>query len=311
MRQTELCEIDQGAAAEIDHQRQVRCMGEGRQLGFGHRGSETRDHVIAGVHFHDQRAARCDGSAEIGGMGAIGSADFDQACTGARHDIGDAESTADLDQLTARHYDFFLSREGVQSQEHCGGIVVDHRRRFGAGQATDPLFNVHVTIAASATGQVVFQIARTRCNSGHRRNGFRRQGRATEIGMQHRAGQIEHAFERGREQGRELTRGAGQQSLLATGRARELALAAQARPRSFNDFAQHAGHQLAPTLTEQRLQGLGAQQFVDRRNGAQQRVDRLVHRPWNTGRRFSMKARIASLESSDWLNWPVMVCSKR
>ncbi len=113
------------------------------------------------------------------------------------------------------------------------------------------------------------------------------------------AGQIEHTLERRCEQRRNFPRCGGQQRFLVTCLACSLTFGAKARARAVHRVTQDAGHQCMPTRLERALQGRGTQQFVDGGHGAQQRIDRFTHRPWNTGGRFSMKARIASLESSD------------
>ncbi|KAG0921382.1 hypothetical protein G6F32_015129 [Rhizopus arrhizus] len=72
----------------------------------GHRrgidlGGETRDRVVAGMHLHQQRGAGADGMGEIGRVGAVGGAYFQQARPGATHHIRNAEGAANLDQLAA------------------------------------------------------------------------------------------------------------------------------------------------------------------------------------------------------------------
>lgn len=125
-------------------------------------------------------------------MGAVGSADFVQAHAGAGHDVGDAEGAADFDQLTTRDDAFLARAEAVEGQQHGSGIVVDHGHRFSAGQFADQAFNQIVTITAFAAGQIELEIERIACGHLHRFDGFLGQQGATEIGVQHRAGQVEY-----------------------------------------------------------------------------------------------------------------------
>ncbi|GEM_PF-3725708 len=73
---------------------------------------------------------------------------------GAGHDVGDAEGTADLDQLAAGNDAFLACAETVQGQQHGGGVVVDHGDGLGAGQFADQPFDEVVAVAALASGEI-------------------------------------------------------------------------------------------------------------------------------------------------------------
>ena len=77
------------------------------------------------MHAQQQARAVVDGVAVIVDAGAIGGADFAQDGAGARHDVGNAEAVADLDQFAARDDRFAAGGEFVEGEEDGGGVVVD------------------------------------------------------------------------------------------------------------------------------------------------------------------------------------------
>jgi len=167
-------------------------MGQLRQFGGGHARGETLNAVIARVHPHDQTAARADGGLVVTGVGAVGGADFNELHPGAGHDVGNAKRPADFDQFAPGDDAFLACAQTVEGQQHGGGIVVDHRHRFGAGQFADQAFDQIVTVAALAAVQVEFQIeriARRQLHSVYRLLG---QQRSPEVGVQHGASEVEH-----------------------------------------------------------------------------------------------------------------------
>ncbi len=116
-----------------------------------------------------------------------------QLHAGAGHDVRDAEGTTYLDQLATGNDAFLACAEAVQGQQHGGGVVVDHGDRLGAGQLADQSFDEVVAIAALAGGEIEFQVERVARRKGDRLDGFIRQQGATEVGVQHRAGEVEHS----------------------------------------------------------------------------------------------------------------------
>ena len=101
MRQSELGQIGQRTAAEIDGERNAGIVAELCEIGFRYFGGEPFDHVIAGMHLHDHAGVRADGTGEIFQMCAVGGADLDQRTARLRHDVRHPERAADLDQLAA------------------------------------------------------------------------------------------------------------------------------------------------------------------------------------------------------------------
>ena len=125
-------------------------------------------------------------------MGAVGGADLAQHRPGAGHDLRDAEGAADLDQFAARDRHLAPERQRVQHQQHRRGVVVDDGGRLGAGDLAQQARDVFVALAALPGGEVEFQRGGGRERLGGRGGGSSRQRRAAEIGVQHRAGQVEH-----------------------------------------------------------------------------------------------------------------------
>ena len=132
-------------------------------------------------------------------MGAVGGADLAQDGAGAGHDVGDAEGTADLDQLAAGDRDLLAQGQRIQHQQHGGGVVVDHGSGLGAGEVAEQGGDMVVALAAAAGGEVEFQRGGGAERRGGGLGGFWRQRGAAEIGVQHRAGEVEHWPLAGRE----------------------------------------------------------------------------------------------------------------
>ena len=75
-----------------------------------------------------------NGALVVAQMRAVGGADLDEFGARGRHDIGDAEATADLDKLAAADDDLFACGMGRQHQQHSGGVVVNDQRVLGTGK---------------------------------------------------------------------------------------------------------------------------------------------------------------------------------
>ncbi|MNP26210.1 hypothetical protein D3C76_1190540 [compost metagenome] len=101
--------VEQAAAAQVFKQWQLMLVGDTCQHGSRHLGGEALDAVIAAMHPHQQASARADGRLVVVGVSTVGSANLVQLHAGTGHDVGNTESTTDLDQLAARD-DAFLAR---------------------------------------------------------------------------------------------------------------------------------------------------------------------------------------------------------
>jgi hypothetical protein len=90
-------------------------------------------------------------------MRSVGGADLCQPAASARHDVGHAERTADLDQLAARDNDFAAFSERVQDQQHRRGVVVDQTRILGTGQTPQQTADMVVALAPLAPLEIEFK----------------------------------------------------------------------------------------------------------------------------------------------------------
>src|SRR5437879_53809 len=106
-------------------------------------------------------------------MGAIGGADFAQAAARARHDRGNAERSADFDELAARDDHLLARRERSEHQQYRGGVVVHHRGGLSAGEFGEQRFDMSVAVATRAGCEVVLEIARLRHDRPHGFDGLR------------------------------------------------------------------------------------------------------------------------------------------
>ncbi len=265
-------QVDQRAAAEVDHERHAALAAERGQLGLGDAGGEALHRVVAGVHLHQQRAARAERLGVVAQVGAVGGADLDQLRAGPPHDVRDAERAADLDQLAARHRHLLPRRQRVEEQEHRGGVVVDGGRRLGAGQLAQQPFEVVVAVAAAAGGDVVLEVARPAHHRGHGLDRLLGEHRAAEVGVQHRAGEVEHRPQRGR-------RALGETPPALALEARRVEGRGGGGAQLVEQAARRLQHAVAAVRRDQRAQRRRGQQAVDRRRserGAAQRSTRTI-----------------------------------
>ena len=190
-------EVDQCAAAQIDNKGQAVFPGQGRHVLFRHRLGEALDGVIRRMHLHQQRRPGADRPGEVLEVGAVGGADLDQLAAGPFHNVGNAEGAADLDQLAARHRHLFALGQGVEDQQHGGGVVVDGGGGLGPGQAADEVFQVVVPVAAFSPVQIIFHVGRRlgRAFDGGQGGGGHRG--PAQVGMDDGTGQVEDGGQAG------------------------------------------------------------------------------------------------------------------
>ena len=113
-RQAVVRQVDQRAAAQVGGERHATRMRNGRQHRFVDRRGEALHHVVARVHLHHEGGVLVDGALVVGGMRAVGGADFDHAGARARHHVGHAKGAPDFDQLTTRDDHFALAGSGTR-----------------------------------------------------------------------------------------------------------------------------------------------------------------------------------------------------
>ncbi|PMQ15733.1 hypothetical protein JaAD80_13990 [Janthinobacterium sp. AD80] len=127
----------------------------------------------------------------VGQVRAVGAAHFAQHGAGARHDVGDAEGAADFHQFATRDDHFLALRQRVEHQQHGGRVVVDDGGRFGPRQFAQQFLDQVVAVAPLARFQVEFQVHRPLQRFHHGLHGGVRQQCPAQVGVQHRARQVE------------------------------------------------------------------------------------------------------------------------
>ncbi len=162
-------QVDETTRAGIDDQRKIARVRDARDLRFRDIGAEARDLVVARMHLHQRGGVGADRAFVIRRVGAVGRADFDEPRARAAHHVGHAERAANLDQFAARHH-FLVVHKRREHEQHRRRVVVHDRRGLRA---------------VSSTSTASTRLSRSP-----------RQQRVAEIGVQHGAGEIEHAPQR-------------------------------------------------------------------------------------------------------------------
>ncbi len=171
LRQAVLAQVDERAAPKIFHDRDGVRLSDRDEIGQADVGHKADDLVVAGVHLQQQPGLRGDRAFVVRGVRAVGGAHLfeDRAASG--HDLRNPERAANLNQLAARHDHFLAARQRVQGKEHRGGVVVDHRGRFGAREIDEQLFDHLLAPSAFTEIKVVFQVDGARAGAVHRLEG--------------------------------------------------------------------------------------------------------------------------------------------
>ena len=139
--------------------------------------------VVGRMNLQDHGRVGRDGALVVGQVRAVGGADLDEPGARGRHDIGDAEAAADLDELAATHDDLFARGMGGQHQQHRGGIVIDDERVLGTGERTDQLRGVLLARSARTGVDAVLERAVPARDLGHGLGGRLRERGATQVGV--------------------------------------------------------------------------------------------------------------------------------
>ena len=141
--EAELSEIDERTGADVVDHRDAVVTAQADEVVQRHLGGEAHDPVIAGMHAEDGGRPLSDGSLVVAEVGLVGRAHFHQRSPGGGHDLGKAKRSADFHQLAPRDDHFFAGGQSVQGDDRGGGVVVDDRGGFRAGeqlqQFLDPL----------------------------------------------------------------------------------------------------------------------------------------------------------------------------
>lgn len=260
-RQPVSAQVHQRAAAQVGGQRQALRMGNARERRLAHRRGEPLDRVVAGVHLHQERGAFADGAFVVVRVGAVGGAHFDQRGAGGGHHVGHAEGAADLDQFAARDDDLPAPGQRGDGEQHRGGVVVDHRRGFSAGEGAQELLDDRIAVAAAAGGQVVLEVVGAAHHRQQVLQGRVCQQRAAQVGVDHRAGEVEHRTHARREALRHALLQRVAQRLGRHGPGFERA-GLRLRPQALEQRTGFAHHQRVAVFGHQRGHRLAAQQAV-------------------------------------------------
>ena len=181
----------QSARALVLVQQQPVLMRQRGKLRRGNLLVEALDTIVGRMDFQDHRRAGRNGTSIIIQMRAVGRAHFDKLGTRSRHDVGDAEAAAHLDQLAAAHDDLFAARMRGKYQQHRRGIIVDNqgvlRPRERAQQARGMFL-----AATTCTGRdVILERAVSAGDIGHRLHRCGSERSAAQIGVNHNARRVD------------------------------------------------------------------------------------------------------------------------
>ena len=126
-------------------------------------------------------------------MGAVGGADLDQPGAGAGHDVGHAEGAADLDQLAARDDRLAAVRPALFSASSTAAALLLTTVASSAPVSSQRRSRTMVVALAAPAARRGRTPARRRWRMAVDGGLDRRLGeqRAAEVGVQHRAGQVE------------------------------------------------------------------------------------------------------------------------
>ena len=169
---------------------------------------ESGDLKIGAMHAQQQPGLFIDRPLVVGHPGAVGGAYFAQGGVRLRHDVRDAERSADLDQLSARDDDFSALGQGVERQQDGGCVVVDDDGGdvlCGAGAVTREAWiqqlakePIHVDVALAPVSRFYIELEVGVAGGGIAnvfQRGFRERG-TSQVGVQDDTGRIDDRTQR-------------------------------------------------------------------------------------------------------------------
>jgi hypothetical protein len=112
---------------------------------------------------------------------------------GPRHDVRQPEGAADLDQFAARDDRFAPAASAFNASTSAPALLLTASAASAPVSRRSHRATMVVALTAAAVVEIVFQARRRAHRFGGGGDRLLRQGRAAEIGMQHRAGQVEDA----------------------------------------------------------------------------------------------------------------------
>src|SRR5690348_17393804 len=109
------------------------------------------------MHAENKTRPLIDGITIVTEMRAVGGSHFAYDRSGTGHDLRDAKSIADFDQLAARDDHLVIRRQFLEHQIDGSSVVIDHNRR-PAEEPLEETSGMCIAAAAFAGAQIVFEI---------------------------------------------------------------------------------------------------------------------------------------------------------
>ena len=146
----------------------------------------------------DRHCGLAQGTLIVAPMGAVRRPDLDHRRAGLGDHVGDAKPAADLDLLAPGDHDPpARAPQGRGGQEYRSRAVVDHHRRFTAGQLAQQSLDVIVPRSARPVLEVELEVAVARRHLGHGPLGALAQGSAAQVGVHEDTGGVDHPSQGG------------------------------------------------------------------------------------------------------------------
>ena len=186
--------LDHSATPKVFHEWNPLAPGHGSDFFRRRRFHEAIHEEIAAVHLQDQRCATTDGPCVIGDRRVVRGAHFAQPCTAGFENLGNAKSSADLDQFSPRdhHLRSRFAAEVPEDQHQSGRVVVDDRGRFGTAQQGQALFEIAARAGSGAVSEVVLERVVGGSNRRNRMHRDRTERRTAEIGVHENPGSVDN-----------------------------------------------------------------------------------------------------------------------
>src|SRR5690349_18109612 len=109
------------------------------------------------MHAENKTRPLIDGITIVTEMRAVGGSHFAYDRSGTGHDLRDAKSIADFDQLTARDDHLVIQRQFLEHQIDGSSVVVDHNRRLAKEPVEEPSSRC-IAAAAFSGDEIVVEI---------------------------------------------------------------------------------------------------------------------------------------------------------
>ena len=184
----------QQARTDVDHQRGV----QGGEFAHRDRRGEAADVVVRRMHLEDEAGVGADRVGVVAQMRAVGGADLADAGAGGRHQLGQPEAVADLDQFSAADDHLPAGGERHRRQQQRGGVVVDDVHGLGGGDRGGQCGQRAPAAAGPAAGREVELDVGGAAGGGHGVDRSPRQRGPAQVGVHDHAGRVDDGPQRGR-----------------------------------------------------------------------------------------------------------------